>query len=455
MATERLVGRVAARIDRLPLTPVQWELALLTQLAWGVIVATDGIAARLYPFIWLPRHTVTSFEYSTLYAFEVGVGILVGDYVMGFVADRYGRRPAMIASAVLAGLFIWPFAIVTNFWLLLVFSILGTLGVGGILSTNVVYMTEIVSPEVRGRVTLGSQALAVVILATLAGLLPFFMIPDQYRLYLIVLAALQFLLVPLLAWRLPESPRWLEAKGRRDEAEKNLAALEARCQHHSRSLPEPDLDGHQVIPTENAPFLELFQGEYARRTILLLISWILGYGGIVYGFGAYVLVYIAARGHGPHFTFITYFIGALIGGGLLVVNSFIAERFERRDAILVGAVLFAISLYIVYATTGTAVLVLFYWLAGVGEVIWLWNMYGYTANAFPTRLRAIGTGWTDGLGHLGAWGGSVLAGTLFTVGPDHLGWILLVTIPGAIVPALLIRGFGLRQRKAVLEQLSA
>jgi hypothetical protein len=47
-------GRIAARIDRLPLTPVHWELALLTQVAWGLIVVdTDGIAGRLYPFAGL------------------------------------------------------------------------------------------------------------------------------------------------------------------------------------------------------------------------------------------------------------------------------------------------------------------------------------------------------------------------------------------------------------------
>jgi putative MFS transporter len=449
-----MAGRNAARIDRLPLTRVQWELALITQLAWGVIVATDGIAARLYPFIWLPHHTLSSFQYSTLYAFEVGVGILIGDYVMGFFADHYGRKPAMVVSAILAGLFIWPFAIVTNFWVLLVFSILGTLGVGGILATNVVYMTEVISPEVRGRVTLASQALALVTLSVLAALLPFFMIPDHYRPYIYLLAVLQFLLVPLLAWRLPESPRWLEAKGRAEAADRELTRLEQRCVHQGGVLPEPDPAHHPVIAAEHAPFLELFRGEYAKRTLMLLVCWILGYGGIVYGFGAYALVYITDRGHDAHFVFLTYFIGSMLGAGLLIANSFIAERVERRDAILVGAALFAGALFAVYATSGTAFLVFFYWLAGIGEVVWLWNMYGYTANSFPTRLRAIGTGWTDGLGHLGAWGGSVLAGTLFTVGPDHLGWIVLVAVPGALIPALIIRGLGLKQRKAVLEQLA-
>ena len=50
-------GTIAARIDRLPLTRVQWQLAILVEITWGfIIVDTDGIGARLYPFVWRPNH---------------------------------------------------------------------------------------------------------------------------------------------------------------------------------------------------------------------------------------------------------------------------------------------------------------------------------------------------------------------------------------------------------------
>jgi MFS family permease len=81
-------------------------------------------------------------------------------------------------------------------------------------------------------------------------------------------------------------------------------------------------------------------------------------------------------------------------------------------------------------------------------------VYTYTANAFPTRLRSIGTGWTDGVGHLGAWLGPVVAGHLFAATADHVCWILLITLPGALVPAVLLYGLGVRQRRAILEELS-
>jgi hypothetical protein len=100
------------------------------------------------------------------------------------------------------------------------------------------------------------------------------------------------------------------------------------------------------------------------------------------------------------------------------------------------------------------VIAVFYALSRVGTGLWLFNLYNYTAVSYPTRIRSVAFAWTDGLGHLGAWGGVTLLGPLYGWGPDHLGWILWIVIPGAIVPALLIRGFGIRQQRAVLEQVS-
>jgi hypothetical protein len=100
------------------------------------------------------------------------------------------------------------------------------------------------------------------------------------------------------------------------------------------------------------------------------------------------------------------------------------------------------------------VMAVFYTLGSIGGGLWLFNMYNYTAVAFPTRMRSMAFSWTDGLGHLGAWGGITLTGALFLMGPNHLGWILFMVLPGALVPSLLIRAWGIRQRRAILEQVS-
>lgn len=130
-------GHIAARIDRLPLTRVPWQLALLLEITWGFIIFdTDGIGARLYPFVWRPGHVIDVYQYAVIQALQVGAGILLGVWLMSWIADRHGRRPAILIATLLGGFCIWPFAYVTNFWGMVVLSIASTLGVGGIVATH-------------------------------------------------------------------------------------------------------------------------------------------------------------------------------------------------------------------------------------------------------------------------------------------------------------------------------
>ena len=120
----------------------------------------------------------------------------------------------------------------------------------------------------------------------------------------------------------------------------------------------------------------------------------------------------------------------------------------------VAALLFAVAWTVIYIYPSLTVIAVFYAISRVGTGLYLFNLYNYTAVAYPTRIRSIAFAWTDGLGHLGAWGGVTLLGPLYDWGPDHLGWFLWIVGPGALLPALLIRGFGIKQRSAVLEQVS-
>src|ERR1700689_1501121 len=118
MAVQRIShdGVMAARIDRLPLTKVQSDLPNLVVITWGFIIfETDGIGARLFPFVWRPNHVIDVVQYAVIQALQVGLGILLGVYIMSYIADRYGRRPAILTATLLGGVCIWPFAYVTEF----------------------------------------------------------------------------------------------------------------------------------------------------------------------------------------------------------------------------------------------------------------------------------------------------------------------------------------------------
>jgi len=61
---------------------------------------------------------------------NIGVGILVGEYVGGYLSDLTGRRNTLVAAAIVEGLFIWPIAHTTEFWWLLLWNFLFALGMG-------------------------------------------------------------------------------------------------------------------------------------------------------------------------------------------------------------------------------------------------------------------------------------------------------------------------------------
>jgi len=447
---------ISSRIDRLPLTRVQWELAILVEVTWAfIIVDTDGIGARLYPFVWRPAGLLSTDQYAVIQALQVGLGVLLGTYLMSFVADKYGRRPAILMSTALAGLCLWPFAFVTSFVPLVLFSVLSTLGVGGIVVTHAVYLSEMSSQPVRNKTLLASQA-STAIVGVVILLVARFMFPTYWKEFIwLGVAAQALVLLPYQYFRLPESPRWLDAHGRGAEADAVLKQLEQRCEAITGSLPAPDTSRPSLEPSTKAGLSEILTNpNYRWRAILILVCWLLAYPGIVYGSGAFTAVYMVDHGQKSEFFFTLAAGAAIVIFAAFLVNARLGEKVERRDVLLVTALIFSVGWVIMYVWPTVEGLIIGYVLSRIGTALFLFNLYNYTAVAFPTRIRAVAFAWTDGLGHLGAWIGVTSLGPLYQWGPNHLGWILFIVIPGALVPGLLIKIFGIKQSDRVLEEVA-
>jgi MFS family permease len=456
-----VAGEVAARLDRLPLTSTQWRLSLTAEAAWGIVIAGDGFAAVLYPFLW--THNFSHYAYSWLNAVQVGVGILLGEWIGGYLSDRFGRRTILAVGALVYGVFIIGLSQVGGNYLgLLLMSLGQSTGIGFMLATNATYMHEVVPPQVRGRITQASQASTVVWL-TLGLIMGYYWVPSHYQWYLALLGVGAILVTPVL-WRLPESPRWLESKGRHAEAIRNVERLEAATIRHGHTLVPVDreyLRQHPVGVTVRPTVRELFRGEYGRRTAFLLIAWVLGYSGIVYGFGSYEAIQLVALGFSAQEFFLLLIITGSIGyGGGLLLFSIWNEKFERRTLPLIGAVVFTAGFIPVWAfgylANNHVMEFVGYGILNVGSGMWLFNMYNYTAACYPTRLRSLGTGWTDGVGHLGSIFGPVVVVALgdATAKSGWWGFMVYCAIAGALVPSLLIYFTGVKQQRATLEQVS-
>lgn len=456
-APEAAIGQ---RLDRLPLTWALWRLAIVTQVGWSFALLSDGIAARIYPFIWGPQHAFDTARFSLLLVISTGLGIVAGEYVFALLSDRFGRRRILLVAAACIGLGTIPAAFTSDFYLLALSLGIGAAGIGGVLATNIVYMAELAPSQVRGRMTQTSQAIAPLLLNVMGNLTGLVLMPQHYQLLVLLIAAGPLVvLIPLVAFMLPESPRWLESRGRHAAAEKVVARLERETKARGGELPPPLVT--DVKPQPKGDWRDLFNRDHRGRTTLLLICWVLGYAGLIYGPLGFINLYLVKVGFSAHDIFTAGLVSALIGspGGLFLAGR-LNERYERKTLILAGALVASVGLVLTFAVGA-------YWhtlpllavassIVTAGLYVWLFNMYTYTAVAFPTRIRSVGTGWTDGFGHIGAIVSPLIIAPLFTAtaAAGYWGYFAWVIIPGAILPAALLARFGIKQRAAPLEAVA-
>lgn len=451
---------IAQRLDRLPLSWQLMRLALVTQAGWGFAIATDGIAARIFPFVWGPRHAFGLAQFSLLLLVSTGAGIVLGEYGFAFLSDRFGRRRIFLIAGAACGLGTLAAAFTDNFYLLLLCLGVGALGIGGVIGTNIVYTAEVAPSAARGRMTQTAQALAILLLNVFSTVPAILLMPAHYQLYIAIMAAGPLLiLVPLVATVLPESPRWLDAHGRHDEAEAIVARLERSVEARRGPLPSPVNIG-AIVSSPAATVADLFRSPYRARTTLLLACWFLGYSGLVYGPIGFANLYYARQGLAARTVFILGLISVIGAVAGLLISARLNERFERRMLILTGALLGSLGLCLVFVVSqylhNVILLAVVNSFVPAGMYLWLSNMYTYTAVAYPTRIRAVGTGWTDGFGHLGSMASPLIIGALFaaTASLGYIGYFAYVIIPGALLPALLLARFGVDQRAAPLEAVS-
>jgi putative MFS transporter len=457
---ERAVaGYIAARIDRLPLTRTQYTFASITQWFWGIMIAADAMVAGLYPYIWAPKGLITSFQFDLILGANIGVGILVGEYIGGFLSDLIGRKMTLIAAAAIEGVFIWPIALTNKFVWLLIWNLLFALGMGMLLAVHAVYIHEIAPPQHRQKLALRTQSIAPAAAGLLAGLTSYYWVPVHWTWYVYALSAAPIVLCIPAGLFMPESPRWLEGKGRVEAADRIVSKWEATAERRFGPLPPPNLASHTVIQTERVPAKEVFGPKYRAKTLLLFAVWFFGYSGLVYGGASFFPTWAVLHGWTAHEVF---FFGRILAAPIGILAFFFVaafgERWERKSWMMVSSVIYSVCFLLLFAVphsiAGQAIL---YSLSTPFVLIWLFTAYNYTSAAYPTRVRSVGTGWTDGVGHLGTIvGTSLLVGRLFTwtAGHSFYGWILYVTLAGAIFPSILIFKWGQRQKGGVLEELS-
>jgi sugar porter (SP) family MFS transporter len=155
-------------------------------------------------------------------------GTVIGSAAAGGPADRYGRKASLQILAILYVLTSIGCAVAWSWPVFLFFRALGGLAIGGSSVIGPMYIAEIAPASKRGRLVGMFQfnIVAGILLAYLSnyiiGMMGFGEAEWRWKLGVPVIPALLFL---LLLFGIPQSPRWLAARGRLTEAERVLRAI--------------------------------------------------------------------------------------------------------------------------------------------------------------------------------------------------------------------------------------
>jgi len=321
------------------------------------------------------------------------VGQILGGLYFGWLAERIGRvRSATYAVGVyaltsLACAFSW------NFASLLVLRTIQGIGLGGEVPVGATYINEISRAKGRGRFFLLYELIFPTGL-TGAAVLGFWLVPRYGWRSMFVIGGVAGLLAMLVIRRLSESPRWLMAKGRFDEAERIVSEMERAASKGGKTLAPPEPAAAVSLPAGVTSWTGLFRGIYLKRTLVVWALAIFTYF-VSYGFNTwlptiYRSYYRLNVSTALFYGLLTNVVG-LVGAFLCAM---LVDRLGRRISYVAGFVLACIPLLVLWwvgARTPKEVFILsslsFLFISANSMLFYL-----YTPEIYPTRLRSLGTG---------------------------------------------------------------
>ncbi|GAA1867299.1 MFS transporter [Pseudonocardia ailaonensis] len=445
------VVAVGPRLDRLPVTRKTRIL---------VAVVGVGLFFDLYEVFLtgtlanaLKRDFALDGSQVALVLASVWIGAFFGALSLSRVADRIGRRRAFFLTLAIYSVFSIVAAFSVNVEMLIICRFIAGIGIGAEPPLCDSYLSDMVPAAKRGRLTAWAYTFAFCAIP-LTGLLAIHLGGgtlfgiDGWRI-MFLLGGLGALVCWVLRTRLPESPRWLESVGRREEADRIVSEFEASAVAEGKTLAE--VDTSVVVDERPSRFVELFSRPLRKRTTMMWIFHTLS-TVVYYGFGTLAPLALAAKGfdvvQSAVFTTLI-FVGYPIGSSLTV---FIVDRVERRTLLFGSLLVLAVVGYLFGTSTSAPAIIAFGFVYTAVSNGFSNFFHIYQAEIYPTRLRATGAGSAYSLSRLTtAFMPFALLPLLYSGGATLMFTAIAAT---ACVLAVVVRALGPRVTGAGLESIN-
>lgn len=391
---------VARRLDDLPFG--RRHLKVLT--GSGVGWALDAMDVGLISFIITALIAEWSLETSqaSWIASAGFAGMAIGASVGGLLADRFGRRSVFAVTLLVYGLATGASAAVGGLAVLLVLRFFVGLGLGAELPVASTYVSEFAPARIRGRVIVILEAFWAVGW-TASALIGYFVIPnlDEGWRWAFLIGAIPAVYALVVRWGLPESPRWLERRGRHAEADEIVRDFERSAGTALAAATGPavaDIAPAAAVSTAQR-LRALWSSEFRVRTLCLWLVWFC-VNFAYYGAFIWIPTILFSQGYDlvKSFGFTLIITLAQLPG--YAVAAWLIEVWGRRltlSVFLVGSAAAAVA----FGTAGTEGMII-----GAGMALSFFNLgawgalYAVTPEMYPTSLRGTGAGWAAGVGRI-------------------------------------------------------
>ena len=429
------------RLDRLPMSAWHYKLTLL--IAAGMFIdafelySGGAVLAALVQSHWSTVAVNANFLSVTF------LGLVLGAWSAGVLGDRFGRRFCYQANLALFGVASIAGAFAPSMTVLIVCRFFMGLGLGAEIVVGYGTLAEFLPRARRGQV-MTAVAMAVNFSFFVSLVTAYFVIPSLGWRAMFLIPGIAALGVWLGRKSMPESPRWLESKGRAAEAEALLAQIEGRVAEGRPLAPYVPAETR----TEQVSLRVLFTPGVLRNTLVgILLNVTIGFS--LYGFLQWLPTIFIRQGMTLATSLQIAMVMALGQSTGALFAAMLTDRIGRKPCIVIlSAVGAAIGAGLIF-TSGTLFVVVAFALAVSLGLANTTAFTVYVPELFETRFRLRGSGLCNGIGRLSSAGVQYVVVAILAWG--GLGAIAATLSATLVLQAAVVGLFGIETKRRPLD----
>jgi benzoate transport len=338
------------------------------------------------------------------------IGMAIGSVFLGGVADKIGRRPTILGCLVVMAVGMFMATTVTGLTDLSIWRIVTGLGIGGMLAAINAVAAEFSSTK-RRHLSVSLMSIGYPLGAVVGGIVAARLLRTRdWRAVFYFGSTVTAVLIPIVFFYVPESVHWLTRKQPNGALERINRALKRMGHAAIATLP--------TIPTEvrQRSIGDIFAPGLLASTVIVtlayffhittfyfIVKWV---PKIVADFG-----FPASSAAG---VLVWANVGGATGGALL---GLLTQKYSVK-VLTIGMLVLSTVLVTLFGRTAPDLEQLSFICAAAGFCTnaGIVGLYAIIAQAFPTHVRAFGTGFTIGIGRGGSVLAPIVAGFLFAAG---------------------------------------